>query len=83
MYTIQIQRALGPATASDTALFFGHLGLATALCLAPPLVGLHLAGWMDTGRVTPAALGLACFNGGRRALGWGVEARVDFGRLLT
>jgi hypothetical protein len=62
-YTIQIQRALGPAGAGDTALFFGTLGAATALAMAPVLAALHLTGVMDLSGVAAASLGLACLNG--------------------
>ncbi|KIY97666.1 hypothetical protein MNEG_10296 [Monoraphidium neglectum] len=62
-YTIQIQGALGSAGAGDTALFFGHLGALTAALLLPVLGVMQWAGALDLGRVAPASLGLACFNG--------------------
>jgi hypothetical protein len=63
-YTIQIQRALGPAGAGDTALFFGALGAATAVGLAPLLAAAWgLWGALDLSNVTAPALGLACLNG--------------------
>lgn len=63
VYTILIQRALGPAGAGDTALLFGHLGALTAAGLLPALALLQLAGAIDVRAVAPASLGLAAFNG--------------------
>ncbi|GBF91275.1 hypothetical protein Rsub_03595 [Raphidocelis subcapitata] len=64
VYTLQIQRALGPgASTGDTALYFGALGAMTAAGAAPLLALLHFSGAADLSLVQLDSLGLACFNG--------------------
>ncbi|KAI8476924.1 MAG: hypothetical protein J3K34DRAFT_516184 [Monoraphidium minutum] len=64
-YTMQIQRALGPAGAGAgaTALFFGYLGILTAAALAPALGVLWRGGGLDLSGVGRDSVALACLNG--------------------
>eukprot|EP00878_Enallax_costatus_P017998 GHUV01018924.1.p1 GENE.GHUV01018924.1~~GHUV01018924.1.p1 ORF type:complete len:287 (+),score=121.99 GHUV01018924.1:156-1016(+) len=62
-YTVMMRRQLQHDDPDTPALFFGSIGLLTALLGLPVLVGCQILGLVDLRAVQPKAFGLAGING--------------------
>ena len=62
-YTVAIRRMLSDDKHTNTMLFFGYIGALNAVCLAPLLVILQLAGVIDVTQLTARILLLTVMKG--------------------
>lgn len=63
-YTVMMRKQLHHDDTDTPALFFGHIGLMTALLGLPVLLGCQLFGLVDVWVLEPKAVALAGINGG-------------------